>query len=134
MISEKLDEDLVSIGDIAKECGLTTRTLRFWEEVGIIESSPRSGGGNRYFNDYMVRRIRFILKLKELGLTIKEMQDLYKAYGDAKETENMIPRLIEIFDDHIHKIDDKMAQLGSLRRDIVDYRCRLVEKFQVSQK
>ena len=122
------DEENISIGDLAKELGLTTRTLRYWEEVGIIEAAERADGANRGYTPYYVRRIKFILKLKELGLTIKEMQDLYVAYGEAKQTEKMIPRLIEILDLHIDKVDERMAKLASLRKEIVDYRQRMVKK------
>src|SRR3954447_21892164 len=115
-------EEITPIGDLAIALGLTTRTIRYWEEVGIIESVQRSDGATRGFTPYFVRRIRFIIKLKELGLTIKEMQDLYLAYGEAKQTEKMIPRLVEILDEHIDKIDEKMSKLASLRKEIVSYR------------
>lgn len=128
------DEVAESIGDVAKSLGLTTRTLRYWEEVGIIESVERTDGGTRGYTPYYVRRIKFIMKLKDLGLTIKEMQDLYIAYGDAKQTEKMIPRLIEVLDIHINKVDEKMAKLASLRKEIVDYRQKMVERFNVSRK
>jgi len=124
----KAGEEAVSISDLAKDYGLTTRTLRYWEEVGIIESVQRLDGATRGYTPYYVRRIKFILKLKELGLTIKEMQDLYLAYGDAKQTDRMIPRLVEILDIHIDKVDEKMAQLGSLRKEIVDYRQKMVKR------
>lgn len=128
------DEEITSIGDLAKSLDLTTRTLRYWEEVGIIESVQRADGAVRGYTPYYVRRIRFIMKLKELGLTIREMQDLYVAYGEAKQTENMIPRLVQILDDHINKVDEKMARLASLRKDVVDYRQRMVEKFRLSNE
>lgn len=128
----KEGEFAVSIGDLAKEYGLTTRTLRYWEEVGIIESLKRVDGATRGYTPYYFRRIKFILKLKELGLTIKEMQDLYLAYGDAKHTDRMIPRLIEILDQHINKVDQKMAQLASLRKDIVEYRHKMIRRLTVS--
>jgi MerR family transcriptional regulator, repressor of the yfmOP operon len=123
----KEGEEAVSIGDLAKEYGLTTRTLRYWEEVGIIESVQRLDGATRGYTPYNVRRIKFILKLKELGLTIREMQDLYVAYGNAKQTDKMIPRLIEILDQHTNKVDEKMAQLASLRKEIVDYRQKMIK-------
>jgi len=134
MAPEQETEQLISIGEVARMLDVTTRTLRYWEEMGIIEASHRSEGGNRLYTQYMVRRIRFIIKLKELGLTIKEMQDLGAAYGEARKTENMIPRLVEILDIHINKIDEKMAKLASLRKEIVDYRYRIVEKFNLSQQ
>ncbi|WP_136514129.1 MerR family transcriptional regulator [Geomonas edaphica] len=122
-------EEITSIGEIASALGLTTRTIRYWEEVGIIESVPRSDGATRGFTPYYVRRIKFIIKLKELGLTIREMQELYAAYGEAKQTERMVPRLVEILDEHLEKIDEKMAKLASLRSDISSYRQHMVKKF-----
>lgn len=117
--------EIIPIGELANNLGLTTRTLRYWEEVGIIESVPRTDGATRGYTPYYVRRIRFIMKLKDFGLTIKEMQDLYVAYGEAKQTERMIPRLVEILDEHINKVDEKMAKLASLRKDIVEYRQKI---------
>ena len=130
----KEGEEAVPIGDLAKSVGLTTRTLRYWEEVGIIESVQRADGASRGYTPYYVRRIRFILKLKELGLTIKEMQDLYVAYGEAKQTERMVPRLIEILDDHINKVDEKMSKLASLRKEIVEYRQRMATRFSAGKE
>ena len=127
-------DEIISISELSKSLEITTRTLRYWEEVGIIESVQRPDGGMRGYTPYYVRRIKFILKLKELGLTIKEMQDLYIAYGNAKETDRVIPRLIEILHQHINKVDEKMAKLASLRKDIVDYRQKLGIKFNVSKE
>ena len=128
----KEDDAAVSISDLAIELGITTRTLRYWEEVGIIESVERQDGQTRGYTPYYVRRIKFILKLKELGLTIKELQDLYEAYGSAKQTERMIPRLVEILDRHVAKLDDKILQLSSLRQDILGYRQRMMQQFMLS--
>ena len=122
-------EEITPIGELAISLGLTTRTIRYWEEVGIIKSVQRNDGATRGFTPYYVRRIKFIIKLKELGLTIKEMQDLYTAYGEAKQTERMVPRLVEILDEHIDKLDEKMSKLASLRKDIVSYRQQMAAKF-----
>jgi DNA-binding transcriptional MerR regulator len=126
-------EEIITIGELCKTLGLTTRTLRYWEEVGIIGAVERPGGANRGYTPYTVRRIKFIMKLKDLGLTIKEMQDLYKVYGEAKETERVIPELVRILDVHINMIDEKMAKLSSLRNEIVGYRHKIQEKFNASE-
>ena len=125
-------EEIITIGELCRTLGLTTRTLRYWEEVGIIESVERTDGSNRGYTPYTVRRIRFIMRLKELGLTIKEMQELYKAYGEAKQTERMIPELVRILDVHISMIDEKMTRLSSLRNEIVGYRQKIQDKFNAS--
>lgn len=128
MSSKEEGEEIIPIGELAKSIGLTTRTLRYWEEVGIIESEERADGANRGYSPYFVRRIKFIMKLKELGLTIKEMQDLYVVYGEAKQTDRLIPQLIQILDRHINAVDEKVARLASLRKEIVEYRQRISAK------
>lgn len=127
-------EEIVSIGELCKMLGLTTRTLRYWEEVGFIEAVERSGRESRGYTPYYVRRIKFIMRLKELGLTIKELQYLYKIYGEAKQTERMIPELVSILDVHVNMIDEKMEKLSSLRNDIIAYRHKMEDKINTSVK
>jgi DNA-binding transcriptional MerR regulator len=128
MNSPQENEELISIGDLAKSLNLTTRTLRYWEEAGIIEAAPRSEGSNRFYSQDIAKRVRFIIKLKELGLTIQELQDLYTAYGEAKRTDRMIPALVQVLDKHINLVDEKMSRMASLRKDIVEYRQRMSSK------
>jgi DNA-binding transcriptional MerR regulator len=129
MSTDEENNQIIAIGDLAKSIGLTTRTLRYWEEVGIIESEERVDGANRGYSPYYVRRIKFIMKLKDMGLTIKEMQDLYVAYGEAKDTDQMIPKLVAILDKHTNMVDEKVAKLHSLRKDIVEYRQKMAAKY-----
>jgi DNA-binding transcriptional MerR regulator len=132
---EKSYEEFVSIGELAKSLGVTTRTLRYYEELGLIETMQRADGATRGYTPYYVRRIKFILKLKELGLSLREVQNLSVFfYGEAQQTEKMIPRLIDIFDIHINKIDEKMARLAYLRKEIVEYRQRMANKFNLDKK
>jgi DNA-binding transcriptional MerR regulator len=126
------DGDIMPIGELCNELGISTRTLRYWEEEGIIETVERHDRCNRGYSPYMVRRIKFILKLKDLGLTIKELKNLYRVYGDAKKTDQLIPELINILDVHIDMIDDKVAKLSSLRKEIVEYRQRMSTKLRES--
>ena len=123
-------EELISIGDLARSLNLTTRTLRYWEEAGIIEAAPRSEGSNRFYTEDIAKRVRFIIKLKELGLTIQELQGLYTVYGEVKRTDRMIPALVQVLDKHINLVDEKIARMASLRRDIVEYRQRMTSKLK----
>ena len=126
------EETITPIGELANALDLTTRTLRYWEEVGIIESVERADGAARGYTPYFVRRIRFIMKLKHLGLTIREMQTLYSSYGEAKQTDKMLPALIATFDEHINKIDARIQNLTALRKEIDEYRVKMSEKLRLS--
>jgi DNA-binding transcriptional MerR regulator len=126
------NEEYISIGELAKNLDLTTRTLRYYEEMGIMSTPRRLEGGIRAYTPKEVRKLKFILKLKELGLTIKEMQELDATYASAKQTDVIIPRLVEMLDYHINNLDDKITKLASLRKEIVVYRQRMIERFQLT--
>jgi len=124
--------DYISIGALAKNIGVTTRTLRYYEEMGIMSPPQRLDGAVRFYTSEDVRKLKFIMRLKELGLTIKEMQELDAVYAEAKETDRIIPRLIEMLDNHINKLDEKMTKLASLRKEIIAYRQRMIKRFQLA--
>lgn len=125
-------EEYISIGNLARSIGITTRTLRYYEEMGIMNPPWRLEGSSRVYSAADVRKLKFILKLKELGLSIKEMQELDAVYAEARETDKVIPRLVEMLDNHIDTLDEKMSKLSSLRKEIVEYRKRMIERFQLS--
>ena len=60
---------------------MTERTIRYYEERGLLESVKRLDGGQRVYTDDDVRRLKFIQKLKVLGLSLAEMQELETLYG-----------------------------------------------------
>ena len=122
------NEQPVQIGKLAKQLGITTRTIRYYEEIGLMGQSERLGGGTRTYGKDDILRLKFILKLKELGISLKEMQELAENYDINQQNFHTItPKLIEILDMHISKVDEKIANLSSLRNDIVDYRVRIMD-------
>jgi len=119
-------EPLIQIGALAKELGITTRTIRYYEEVGLMGPSKRSRGGARNYNPDDLLRLKFILKLKELGISLKEMLSLADTFDTHNQNfDTITPKVLEILDQHIGKVDDKITNLTSLRNDIVNYRERI---------
>lgn len=119
---------LVQIGELAKSLGITTRTIRYYEEIGLMGKSERLGGSTRIYTNDDVLRMKFILKLKTMGIALKEIEQLSEIFDIHERDFNKItPKLIEILDNHIAKVDEKMANLSSLRKDIVEYRIRMTE-------
>ena len=118
----------IQIGALAKKLGITTRTIRYYEEIGIMGKSERSGGGTRTYNRDDVLRLKFILKLKDMGISLKDIQHLSEIFDiNAQNFNTITPKLIEILDQHISRVDDKIASLSSLRQDIVEYRVRITD-------
>ncbi len=116
------------IGELAGLLDLSPRTIRYYEEIGLLTSVRRMEGGKRIYTSDDLRRLRFIKKLKALGLTLAEMQELEAAYLKHRTNRTVLPRLVELLDRRIAEIDERIETLASLRYEIVEYRSRILEK------
>ena len=122
------NKNIIQIGALAKELRITTRTIRYYEEIGLMGKKDRPGGSTRNYDKDDVLRLKFILKIKALGVSLKEIQELSEIFDiNDQEFTTITPKLIEILDHHINTVDEKMASLSSLRQDIVEYRIRIID-------
>ena len=117
----------VQIGELAKHLGITTRTIRYYEEIGLMPTPDRLDSGIRVYTKPEVLRLKFILKLKELGITLAEMQELSDLYDSTQKQHSVMPRLVKILDGHIAKIDQKMSRIAALRYDLAQYREKITD-------
>ncbi len=126
-MSKKSDKP-VQIGELAKQLEITTRTIRYYEEIGLMGKIERPEGSTRIYDRDDILRLKFILKIKNLGISLKEMQELSDIFdSNKKDFSKITPKLIEFLDNNISKVDEKMTSLSSLRKDIVEYRARITE-------
>ena len=110
------------IGELAAKVGMTERTIRYYEELGLLDSVKRLDGGTRVYTDDDVRRLKFIRKLKVLGLSLQEMHELEGMYTTERNNRTVLPRLIELLDAHLLTVDGRIAELHALRDEIRSYR------------
>lgn len=112
------------IGDVAKKLRITTRTIRYYEEKGLVEASKRRSGPRSY-SQRDIARLRFILKLKDLNLSLHEIQEM-AAYYDVNTREESMPQILDILDGHLKNVDLKISRLASLRNDLVAYQAKVM--------
>lgn len=117
-----------SIGDLAHQVGLTPRTIRYYEDIGLLSSVRRVESGRRIYTEEDVRRLRFIKRLKVLGLTLEEMKELEELYLTHRSNERVLPRLLELLDRHMQTLEARIEQLRILKQDIEGYRDHIREK------
>src|SRR5512134_2964522 len=113
------------IGELSRMVNLSQRTIRYYEEIGLLHSVRRIEHGKRVYTDDDVRRLKFINRLKVLGLTLAEMVALEKVYRQQRNNREVIPKLIGIRDERAVQIDDRIHQLVALKREIREYQERL---------
>ena len=98
-----------AISDLAREFGITPRTIRFWEDQGIL--APERAGSKRVFTRRDRARLKMALRGKRLGLSLAEIKDLIGMYNwTADET----PQLLQC----LHVIEKRRAALEQQREDI----------------
>jgi len=126
------NEEHMQISDLAEKLGITTRTIRLYEKMGLVEPPKRTDGKVRYYEKKDIKRFKFVLKVKELGLSLDEMKELADLFDkEQKIPEKIMPRLIELLGTHLNSIKLKVATLQSLEKDIASYRERIVNEFNL---
>jgi DNA-binding transcriptional MerR regulator len=116
------------IGELAARIGLTERTIRYYEERGLLDSVKRLEGGQRVYTDDDVRRLKFIQRLKVLGLSLQEMHELERLYRRHRSNREVLPRLVELLDAHLATTQDRLSELSSLQEEIKSYREHVVQR------
>jgi DNA-binding transcriptional MerR regulator len=121
-------EATYAIGEISRLVDLSQRTIRYYEEIGLLHSVRRIENGKRVYTDHDVRRLKFINRLKVLGLSLAEMVELEKIYRKQHNNREILPKLLEILDARAAQIDERVAQLATLKKEIREYQQRLRNK------
>jgi len=129
------------IGDVAKLAGTTPRTIRYYEELGLLPGAPeRPSGGHRLYTQAEVERLRETIRLKELlGVSLQELKDLLAA-EEARAAvraelrrEDVEPErrreLLEEAQGHIERqlelVERRAGELAKLRAELLSTRARV---------
>ena len=126
---------LLRIGDVAELTGTTPRTIRYYEEIGLLRASGRrQAGRHRLYDEAVVERLRDLLRLKDLlGLSLEELKQLVAA-KDARETlrrewrsgvDDPIRRR-QILDEALGHIAKQLELVRRRRDDIAAFEAELV--------
>jgi DNA-binding transcriptional MerR regulator len=114
-----------TVGELADELGVTTRTLRHYEAEGLL--APRRAGGNRVYTARDRARLRLILRGRRFGMTLAECREIVDMYDGAASSERqqlttLLGRLDEVAADLRRRQDDLRRTLGEVQD--VATRCR----------
>jgi DNA-binding transcriptional MerR regulator len=103
---------LYSISDLAREFDLTTRAIRFYEDMGLLQPE-RSGpaGRNRVYSGRDRTRLKLTLRAKRLGLSLTEAKDLIDMYDSPRDTGPQLEKFLVVLADHKCQLEAQMAEL-----------------------
>jgi DNA-binding transcriptional MerR regulator len=111
----------MTVGELARRTGLSIKAIRQYEALGLVYSAGRSEGGYRLFDESALWCAQVISTLRSLGLSIKEIDRLGRAYLSDPD-EPLGPRLAALLDRAERRIDDRIAELEAFRGRIRAFR------------
>jgi DNA-binding transcriptional MerR regulator len=112
-------EQALSISVLAKSAGVTSKTLRYWERIGLLPKATRTHTGYRVFSPDAVHYIDFILKAKSVGLTLSEMK---QAVELAHKGHNPCPEVVKWVDAKDRVVEQQIRALRALQRRLRHFR------------
>jgi len=101
-----------TIGDLAREFDLTTRAIRFYEDMGLLQPQRLGPGGrNRIYSPRDRTRLKLTLRAKRLGLSLTEAKDIIDMYDSPRDTGPQLRKFLAILAQHRQQLEEQLAEL-----------------------
>ncbi|QDH20502.1 MerR family transcriptional regulator [Saccharibacillus brassicae] len=131
--------DAYKIDDVARETGLTKRTIRYYEEIGLMPAPERSEGGTRRYTRAHIEHLQRVISARDvLGFSLQEIQ-AYMVYAEEltghrevypriSEPEQQLSKLREMdgtLDRQLSQLDEKIGRILALKEELEQFRTRV---------
>lgn len=110
------------IGDVAKQVGMTPKTIRYYEGLGLLSEPDRTESGYRLYSEADVERLRFIKGGKALGLSLTELKDILEAWSQGDSPCGHVSGLL---DAKIAELDKRIAAMIGFRDHLRAYKAEV---------
>ena len=101
-----------TIGDLAREFDLTTRAIRFYEDMGLLQPERSGPGGrNRIYRARDRTRLKLTLRAKRLGLSLTEAREIIDMYDSPRDTGPQLRKFLTILAQHRQQLEEQLAEL-----------------------
>lgn len=114
-MSEPSSAATMTISQAAKHCGLPAKTIRYYEDVGLITPANRSMSGYRLYSDQDVNGLKFIQRARSLGFSISDIADLLAMWQNPGRASADVRAMAER---HLTTLTEKMAELEAMRQTL----------------
>ena len=103
------------IGELAKRTGVKVPTIRFYEQIGLLDPPPRTDGNQRRYGGPEVERLNFIRHARELGFEVEDIRELLAMSGQPQASCHQADSIAQ---NHLREVDRRIASLTALRREL----------------
>ncbi len=123
--------DGMRIGELAVRFGLNPKTIRYYEEIGLLLRADRSESGYRLYNERDVERLGFIRRAKTLGLSLDAIRDILAV---QKTGEPPCGQVLDLIDQKMSAIDRRIAELQAFRSELATLRATWTDEVTSVQR
>lgn len=103
---------LYTIRELAKEFDLTTRAIRFYEDMGLLRPERQGPGGrNRVYSTRERARLRLTLRAKRLGLSLMQAKDIIDMYDSPRDTAPQLEKFVQVLAQHRQQLESQMEEI-----------------------
>ncbi len=107
------------IGELADQVGVNAKTVRYYEEIGVLPRPERLASGYRDYTDDDVERLRFVRTAQRLGLSLSEISEILTL---RERGERPCEYVLEVLDRQLADLDRRLSEMAALRQELVDLR------------
>lgn len=104
------------IQQASRQSGMPAKTIRFYEDIGLVRPAARSANGYRQFSDTDVRTLKFIHSARKLGFSVEDIQNLLSLWQDKKRASADVKKLALA---HVNEIEARIRELESVKHAIL---------------
>lgn len=116
--------DRMRIGDLTERAGVTPRTVRYYESIGLLPPGEREGHGQHYYSEETLARLQKIDQLKKLGLSLEEIRDVIDLYFTDPSGVQPKQKVLAILRQHLAETNRKIGALEQFRVDLQSHIAR----------
>jgi MerR family copper efflux transcriptional regulator len=106
---------MMNISTVADRSGVTAKTIRYYESIGLIPSADRMTNGYRAYDAADIHTLQFIRRARSLGFSVDEIRNLLGLWRDSKRSSNKVKALAM---QHLLELDRKIGELQAMRRTL----------------
>ncbi len=110
---------MFTIKQLAKEFKITARTLRYYEELGIL--NPKREGTNRLYSKLDKDRLKFTLQAKELNIALADLAEIFQLYDESQKEDTQLFRFIQLLRAKKRELEHKQESLEIIKKRIEEY-------------
>lgn len=113
------DHPPLRIGELAEVLGLNPKTIRYYEQIGLLPQPQRTRAGYRLYSDADLERLRFIVRAKAVGLSLDEIREVLELRRAGQQP---CAHVVALLDEHLAGVEEQLGSLREVQRELIAMR------------